>query len=171
MRHLVYLGAINERGCRNTMILLSEALRDGDEKVALHLASRGGDVMAGMGLYNFIKMLSLTIHTHALGVCESIAATVLLAGTERSCAPAGQITLHAPTYSEGPMMGQPANTRDLIAQPFRDLGWSGEDIADRFAVNNDFVMTPERACELRVIHTISDLTINASDTVISIAVD
>lgn len=172
MHHLIYHGPISERGVRNAMILLSDALTSGQSAVTLHVGSRGGDVNAGVTLYNFIRMLPIETRTHAIGVCESIAATVLLAGKVRSSAPAAVITVHAAKYSEGPLVGQRAPNTDLISEPFKMIcGWSDQDVADRFSTVADFRMTPQEAKTLGVIHEVYELGLAPSDTIVTIAVD
>ncbi|WP_443111164.1 ATP-dependent Clp protease proteolytic subunit [Altererythrobacter sp. C41] len=153
------------------MILLSKALRNGSEAITLHIGSHGGDVNAGITLYNFVRMLPIETHVHAFGVCESIAATVLLAGKRRTAAPAARITVHAPKYSEGPNAGKPTADVDLISAPFRTVcNWSDADIAERFSEVGEFRMTPESAVELAVINDIWEPLLSPADEVTVISV-
>lgn len=168
VQHLFYQGPISEAGVRNVETLLAEALHRGEREVRLCIASNGGDVNAGIGLFNFMRMLPIDVHTHAAGVCASIAGTILLAGKTRTAAPLSVFLLHAATYSEGPLINQIAPNTDLISKPFRDeLGWGDAEIADRFGAG-DFRFGPDQALQFGLIHSIDPMVLKDGDTVVTV---
>lgn len=168
MRYLFYHGEVNEAGVRNLEALLAVALNESESEVTLCLASNGGNVNAGIGLYNFIEMLPLAVHTHAAGICDSIAATIMLAGTKRTAAPVSAFTIHAATYSEGPKKGEAAPNTDLISAPFRDkLNWSDGDIAARFTPK-DFRLSADEAKALGLIDEITSPVLGRDDQMITV---
>jgi len=57
-------------------------------------ASRGGHVDAGVTLYNFLKSLPLKIIMHNIGVINSIANVIFVAGSERYAAPHTTFLFH-----------------------------------------------------------------------------
>ena len=118
MHHFIYHGNIGESGVRNSMILLSDSMKKGESTVTFHIASLGGDVTAGMMLYNFLRMMPIEVRTHAASNCHSIAVSVLLGGIIRTGAPASNFVVHAPRFSEGPSIGELSPNGHLVAQPF-----------------------------------------------------
>jgi ATP-dependent Clp protease protease subunit len=58
------------------------------------LASPGGEVSAGINLYNFLKSISPKIIMHNMGSVDSIGIVVFLAGAERYAAPHTSFLFH-----------------------------------------------------------------------------
>ena len=169
-RFLYYHGQINLVGVRNVEALVLAAHREGINSVTLCIASEGGDVNSGIGLYNFLQMMPITINTHASGMCSSIAATVLIAGVKRTASPVSSFTVHAATYTSGLMAGQKAPDSALVSQPFADrLGWSAADIDLRFG-SAEFRITPTEAIGLGMISEITDLKLGPDDDMLTVMV-
>lgn len=157
-QHLIYHGAVSPHGVRNVETLMLAAMSDGASRIVLHLCSGGGDVTAGIGLYNFIRAFPVRVDTHAFGLCGSIAATIFLAGEERTTVATGAFMLHAATFSDGPQKGQVSPNTALISLPFKErLGWDQDIIDLNFSDATEKWMPPSRAVELRIASSILDL--------------
>lgn len=170
MHVIFYNGPVNAGGMRNTQHALAEAMRKGAAEIALVLSSNGGDVASGMGLYHFIRALPVPVHTHAAGVCSSVAATILLAGEQRSAADPTHFILHAATYREGPNKGKPALNTAVVVQPYRErLGWDDARIAACFTPD-ETALTVQHALEWGMIQRIGDLklTLDTGTTIVAI---
>ena len=168
MRYLFYHGQVSPAGVRNVESLLTQALQEGDPAIVLCLASGGGDVNAGVGLYNFIQMLPMKVHTHAAGLCASIAVTILLAGEKRTAAPVSAFSTHAATFSEGPEKGQISPNTKLISQPFAEtLGWDEETLAARFG-SNEFRFGPDDALTFGLIDEVVLIRIGTEDRILPV---
>ncbi|PZT97570.1 MAG: hypothetical protein DI624_09845 [Brevundimonas sp.] len=158
-RHLIFHGALTPIAARNTQILMVGAFREGATRVVLHICSGGGDVVAGVGLYNFIRSLPWRVDTHAFGPCDSIAATVFMAGAARTCLPISAFVLHGATYSDGPKVGQRAPNTDLIGAPFREiLGWSDPQI-DHYFGTEDRRLLPREALTLGIVTSVQQFAL------------
>lgn len=165
MRYLFYQGAISHIGVKNAQTLAKCAVDEGEKELTLCISSAGGDVTSGVGLFNFLQLLPIKVHTHASGVCNSIAATIFLVGEKRTASPLSAFTTHQSTFVEGPLIGQRAPNTDLIAQPFKTVAkWSDQDIRNRFGAN-DFNFSAKKARELGVVTDIIPLTMLATDTI------
>lgn len=166
MHYIKYYGDITPFGMSNLQMLLIKARHDGHDEVTILLASKGGDVDAGMSTYNFIRHKPVPkINIHVDGNLSSIAVTMLLAGDHRSASPASLFSIHQATYAEGPNRGGRSNSTDLIAQPFKDiLKWSDEDVNERFS-SEDFKFSPHQAKDLGCIHSITDFIFKPEDTI------
>jgi hypothetical protein len=170
MHAIFYNGAISPKGVRNAQVLIADAIQRNLGDITLVVTSNGGDVTAGMGLYHFIRAMAFPIAIHAAGVCSSIAATILLASDHRSAADPTQFALHAPTYVDGPFVGQVAPNLALISQPFRQrLGWDDGDISAHFRSEEETQITLEDALSTKLIHGVRDLRLNPTDTMINVA--
>jgi len=167
---LIYHGQVTTQGARNAETLIANAYSEGVEEILLCISSGGGDVNAGLGLFNFIRMMPITIHTHTFGMCGSIAATIFLAGQRRTAASVSAFALHAASFSSGPRAGEVSPNTNLIAQPFIDLaGWDSTAINRFFGTTEESYLSPANAVELGVAHEVLDLTFESGTTVVTIA--
>jgi ATP-dependent protease ClpP protease subunit len=157
-------------GARNIEALALAARAEGETELTLCLASEGGDVNAGVGLFNFLKMLPMTVNTHAAGICASIAATVLLAGQKRTAQPLSSFIVHQATFVDGPLQGQRSPNTDLISHPFKEiLNWTDLDISERFGPS-DFIFGPEKALEYGMVMEILTPEIGDDDRLVTVAI-
>jgi ATP-dependent protease ClpP protease subunit len=171
VRFLFYHGAVNPQGARNLEILLRDAVVDGHDEVTVCICSDGGDVTAGIGLYNFMRMLPMKVNMHSFGVCGSIAGTIYLAGHRRTCASASLFQLHASSYVSGPQAGQIAENTKLISAPFRTrLNWTDKQIDRFFSSSKETWFTPEEAKELGMTHSIEDLEMKSGDEIVHVVI-
>ncbi|HCW48962.1 MAG TPA: hypothetical protein DGP25_02665 [Brevundimonas sp.] len=157
-QHLIYHGAVNAQGARNAEVLMIAALREGASRITFRLCSNGGDVTAGIGLFNFIRAFPIPVDVHAFGICGSVAATIILAGERRTTEPISRFSLHAASNASGYVE---ATTR-LISDPFRaQVGWSDQECARYFSELTDSWLTPDEAKALRIVHSIEHLPLPA----------
>jgi ATP-dependent protease ClpP protease subunit len=170
MHAIFYNGPVNPGGMRNAQQALANAVAKGHQQIVLVLTSNGGDVASGLGLYHFIRSLPVPVHTHAAGVCSSVAATILLAGDRRTGADPTHFILHVATYREGPNKGKPALHTAVVVQPYRDrLGWRDDQIAAMFTPEEN-ALTVQQALECGMIDAISDLKLAVDTTTTIVAI-
>jgi ATP-dependent protease ClpP protease subunit len=170
MHAIFYNGPVNAGGMRNCQQALAKAMAQGDQDIVLVLTSNGGDVASGLGLYHFIRSLPVAVHTHAAGVCSSVAATILLAGDRRTGADPTHFILHVATYREGPNKGKPALHTAVVVQPYRDrLGWNEDQIASMFTPEEN-ALTVQQALGCGMIQEIADLKLAADTTTTIVAI-
>jgi ATP-dependent protease ClpP protease subunit len=81
------------------------------EALYFMISSPGGEVMAGITLYNYLKALPVKIIMHNTGSIDSIANVVFLAGDERYAAPGTSFHIHGITVGVGP--GQAMNAATI----------------------------------------------------------
>lgn len=170
MNHFIYYhGPINIQGVRNLETLLTKVASHDAPDITLCICSGGGDVCAGIGAYNFIKMLPVPITTYAFGICGSIAATIFLAGQSRLSASANFFTLHAASYVDGPRKGEVSENTDLISLPFRQLlAWQDERVAKYFGSPLEQFITPQQAMEMSMVTEVKDIKVSSADEVVHV---
>jgi ATP-dependent protease ClpP protease subunit len=86
---------------KSTLQLLKtiDDIRSNDcKKITLLIASSGGDVVSGISIYNYIKMLDIEIDTYNLGNVDSIAVTLYCVGKNRYCPHCAGFTVHDVTW-------------------------------------------------------------------------
>lgn len=92
-------GVIN---LKSVMSQVQTQLKNGVERILVHIHSDGGSVDEGFAIYDYLKSLDKPIDTQIDGVCRSIATIVALAGENRTMGTYGEILIHCPwTYSGG----------------------------------------------------------------------
>ncbi|MCF0173069.1 MAG: ATP-dependent Clp endopeptidase proteolytic subunit ClpP [Bacteroidales bacterium] len=66
--------------------------------ISLYINSPGGEVYAGLGIYDTMQTISSDIHTICTGLAASMASVILAAGTKgkRSALPHSRIMIHQP---------------------------------------------------------------------------
>lgn len=159
MKHyLVYHGPVNQAGISNLEILLAACVENNATDITVCICSGGGDVTAGIGAYNFMRMLPIPVKTYAFGMCGSIAATMFMAGAERISASVNFFSLHAASYIDGPKSGQISENTALISMPFQSVaGWENSVKEKYFGTTEEQRLTPEEALRLKIATKIEDL--------------
>lgn len=87
-RHVVFAAEITPAAANNfTNFLLAQG-QAGTTRLVLAMNSPGGNVVAGMAIYNTLLAMPFEIVTHNIGNVDSIANVIFLAGKERfACGP------------------------------------------------------------------------------------
>ena len=87
------------------MLFLST--EDPEADIHFYINSPGGSVSAGFGILDTMKFLRCDVATTCIGMCASMGAILLAAGTKgkRYCLPNSQVMLHQPLIG-GVMQGQ-----------------------------------------------------------------
>lgn len=78
----------------NLMQTVQNLIQQGIEKIILLISSPGGQVAAGLSLYNFLKGIPVQIETHNYGSIDSVAIVVFCAGQKRYCVPNARFLMH-----------------------------------------------------------------------------
>jgi ATP-dependent protease ClpP protease subunit len=74
---------INASTAENLMALMARHANEGTEEVRLLLSTPGGQVMAGITGYNFLRALPFRLVIHNAGNIDSIGNAIFLAGPIR----------------------------------------------------------------------------------------
>jgi ATP-dependent Clp protease protease subunit len=158
---IVFLGTPISDQIANLVVaqLLFLDSEDPEKDIKLYINSPGGQITAGMAIYDTMQLVQAPISTIAVGMAASMGTILLAAGTKgkRFALPNATIHLHQPL---GGVQGQAVDieieareilrVRDLLNEILkRHTGLSDEDIL-RYTDRN-FYMTPQKAQELGVI--------------------
>jgi ATP-dependent Clp protease protease subunit len=161
---IVFLGTPINDQIANLIVaqLLFLDNEDPDKDIRLYINSPGGQITAGMAIYDTMQLTRAPVSTIAVGMAASMGTILLAAGTKgkRFALPNATIHLHQPL---GGVQGQAVDieieareilrVRDLLNGILRrHTGLSDEDILKY--TDRNFYMTPEKAKELGVIDDI-----------------
>ena len=94
-------GSVNSDMCNEAIRQLLYLEQDDNiNEITLYIDSPGGDVTAGLSLYDCIRLVSETkpVKTVCLGICASMGAILFLASEDRRMMQHGKLMIHAPAY-------------------------------------------------------------------------
>ena len=142
MDRIVFLGnAINDDVANVIIAQLLFLQADNPEKdVYLYINCPGGQVYAGMAIYDTMKFLACDVNTYCMGIAASMGSFLLSAGTKgkRFALPNSRIMLHQPSG------GSQGTAADIEIQA-RELLWIRERMNLIYADNTG--QTPEKIKE------------------------
>ncbi len=75
-------------------------------EITIYINSPGGEVMSGLAVYDFIKIMKSPIRTVCVGDTESMGAIIFLAGEKREMLPHARILIHDPSYGHLDVSGK-----------------------------------------------------------------
>ena len=111
------------------LMALNEA--DPDKEITFFINSPGGDVLAGLAVFDYIKTMTAPVKTVCLGTCYSMGAILFLSGSSREVYKHSRIMIHDPSYSTNDIGGKKPHeiqsqvdklieTRDILARIIAD---------------------------------------------------
>ena len=164
--YIKFFGGVDEATAKAIMATVEEKLKGGTERFVLLISSPGGNVFAGITLYNFLKGIPAEVVTHNIGSTNSIAAAVFCAGDRRYSVPHGVFLVHGPraNFPQGASM-----EADVLAERLNSLRIDTENIAGIIAANTNrteeqvtrdmldrVTLNPEQALEYGLVHEIRE---------------
>jgi ATP-dependent Clp protease protease subunit len=170
---IVFLGtSINDQVANSVIAQLLHLEREDPERdISLYIHSPGGEVHAGLAIYDAMQLNRCDIATFAVGVCASMATVLLSSGTpgKRYAMPNATIHMHQVLISGG-IQGQASDIeiearetirineiiRDILA---RNTGQNPERIRQDF--DRNFWMDAQRAKEYGMIDEILSAAVAA----------
>ena len=168
---VVFLGTEINSDVANIIVgqLLYLASNDPDSDINMYINSPGGSVYDGLAIYDTMQLVSCDISTFAIGLCASMGATLLAAGTQgkRHALPNATIMMHQPSSgTKGQASDIEIHARETlrIQDKMRQImsdhtGQPYEQVA--LDSDRDFWMTAEQAVEYGLVDQIHDTTKSA----------
>jgi ATP-dependent Clp protease protease subunit len=118
---IIFLGTPIDDGVANSIIaqLLFLQMDDAKKDISMYIHSPGGDVTAGMAIYDTMQFMTCDVATYCIGMAASMGAILLTAGTKgkRFSLPNSRIMIHQPS---GGARGQ-ASDISIIAREILHL--------------------------------------------------
>ncbi|HOT92265.1 MAG TPA: ATP-dependent Clp protease proteolytic subunit [Anaerolineae bacterium] len=132
---------------------------DSEREISLYINSPGGEISAGLAIYDTMQLIQAPVSTIAVGMTASMATVLLAAGTKgrRYALPHATIHLHQPL---GGVQGQATDIeiaakeilrmRELLNNLLRKHTGLDDAQIERFT-DRDFYMTAQQGVEYRLI--------------------
>ena len=79
---------------------------DVGKEITLYINSFGGDVISGLAVYDFIRLMKSPVRTVCTGTAASMGAILFLAGENRVMLPHTRLLIHDPSYGSNDIGGQ-----------------------------------------------------------------
>jgi ATP-dependent Clp protease protease subunit len=161
---IIFLGTPINGQVSNVIVaqLLYLDREDSERDISLYINSPGGEIAAGLAIYDTIQLIQAPVSTIAVGITASMGTILLTAGTKgrRYALPHATIHLHQPL---GGVQGQAADIeiaakeilrmRDLLNNILlRHTGLPQESI-DKIT-DRDYYMTAQQAVDIGIIDKI-----------------
>lgn len=160
-QRIVFLGTPINDQVANTIVaqLLYLDYEDRDREIQLYINSPGGQVSAGLAIYDTMQLISAPVSTIAIGMAASFGTILLTAGAKgrRYALPNATIHLHQPL---GGVQGQASDIeieareilriRDLLNEILKKHTGLNDDQIARYTDRN-FYMNTTQAKELGLI--------------------
>ncbi len=158
---IVFLGTPINADVANLIVaqLLFLDQEDPDREISLYINSPGGEIAAGLAIYDTMQLIQAPVSTIAVGMTASMGTILLTAGApgRRYSLPHATLHLHQPL---GGMQGQAADIeihareilrkRDLLNQILLEHTGLDEESIERFT-DRDFYMTAQEAVDYKII--------------------
>ncbi|MDD3469236.1 MAG: ATP-dependent Clp protease proteolytic subunit [Thermoguttaceae bacterium] len=97
---IIFLGSAIDDAVANTIVAQMLFLQSEDPAAPIHLYinSPGGSVSAGLAIYDTMQLISCDVATYCIGICASMGAILLTAGTsgQRYALPNSRVMIHQP---------------------------------------------------------------------------
>jgi ATP-dependent Clp protease protease subunit len=165
---IVFLGMPIDTLVANGIVaqLLLLDREDPEREISLYINSRGGEISAGLAIYDTMRLIQAPVSTIAVGVTASMATVLLTAGAKgrRYALPYATIHLHQPL---GGVQGQAADIeiaakeilrmRDLINNILRHHTNLDEEQIARLT-DRDYYMTAQEAVKYNIVDKVLDPT-------------
>ncbi|MBR5892851.1 MAG: ATP-dependent Clp endopeptidase proteolytic subunit ClpP [Bacteroidaceae bacterium] len=121
MDRIIFLGTEINDSTANVLQaqLLYLDSADSGKDISIYINSPGGSVYAGLGIYDTMQFINSDVSTICTGIAASMAAVLLVAGTEgkRSALPHSRVMIHQPL---GGVQGQ-ASDIEITAREIQKL--------------------------------------------------
>ena len=129
-------------------------------------ASGGGDVIAAIGAYNELRRLSVTIHSHNAGACDSSVILPFMAGSHRTACPSSSFFFHQIQWSFQSATGLQATLvteasklmehyTNIIARTVSaDSKFSEDEVKSMMQVGT--LVHPKEALKMKLVHAIDE---------------
>ncbi len=161
---LVFLGTPINAQSANLIVaqLLFLDREDPDREISFYINSPGGEIAAGLAIYDTLQLINAPVSTIAVGMTASMATVLLTAGTpgRRYSLPHATIHVHQPL---GGVQGQAVDIeiaareilrmRTLLNQLLLKHTRLDESQIERFT-DRDFYMTAQQAVEMGLVDNV-----------------
>lgn len=168
MLYINFSAAINDKTAQSLINFLSQRVNAGENKFYFLFASPGGQVRAGVTLYNQLKALPARIIMHNTGIVDSIGNVVFLVGEERYANVNSSFLFHGVGFDVKTARFEEKDIKEKLVSIQRDQSLIAQIVAERTNITQEQVRKmfleaetkmPKEAKELGIIKEIKEAKI------------
>ena len=100
------IGEVNPASAGELIKQLMYLDKQGLDEITLCINSPGGEVISGLAVYDYIKIMKSAVRTVCIGDAASMGAIIFLAGEKREMLPHARILIHDPSYGHLDVSGK-----------------------------------------------------------------
>lgn len=159
---------VNQNTAENLMGIFAQKLNQGTKNFYLLLSSPGGNVINGITVYNFLKSLPINLTTHNIGIVDSIANVIFLAGKKRYAVKNSSFLFHGVGFDINHARFEEKNVKEKLKMIQRDQKLIADIIAEESQYTQEEIekmffeadtRTPEQAKDKGLINDIKEVSI------------
>ena len=160
---------VNQNTAENLMGIFAQRLNQGTKDFYLLLSSPGGSVMNGITIYNLLKSLPINLTTHNIGIVDSIANVIFLAGKTRYAVKNSSFLFHGVGFDiNQPTRFEEKNIKEKLKMIQRDQKLIVDIITEQSQYTQAEIekmflgadtRTPEQAKEKGLIHDVKEANV------------
>ena len=94
---------------------------DNNSEITLYINSPGGEVVSGLAVYDFIKLMKAPVRTVCIGTAASMGAILFLAGKKREMLEHTRLMIHDPAYGGGDMTGKKPHELQVYVDKLKQI--------------------------------------------------
>ncbi len=159
---------VNQNTAENLMGVFAQKLNQGIKDFYLLLSSPGGSVVSGITIYNFLKSLPINLTIHNIGIVDSIANVIFLAGETRYAVKNSSFLFHGVGFDINQARFEEKNIKEKLKMMQRDQRLITNIIVEQSQYTQQEIekmfleadtCTPEQAKEKGLIDDIREINI------------
>src|SRR3989338_11163044 len=166
--YISFSAEVNQNTTENLMGVIAQKVNAGVKDIYLLISSPGGSVMNGINVYNFLKSLPINLTTHNIGIVDSIANVIFLAGKTRYAVKNSSFLFHGVGFDINQARFEEKDVKEKLKMIQRDQKLIADIIAEQSQYTQDEIekmfleadtRTPEQAKEKGLISDIREVNI------------
>lgn len=174
--YVVFSADINPSSVETLIQAMGNLAQNRVPHVYLALSTPGGNVMAGITLYNFLRAVPFRLTVHNIGNVDSIGNAVFLSGEERYACPHSTFMFHGVGFDPLPGRLEEKQLREMLDGIGSDQRRIGSIITERSGLTADEIQglfreaqtkSAEFACDRGMVHEIRDFQLPSGAPVLS----
>jgi ATP-dependent Clp protease, protease subunit len=133
--YVIFESQINGTTSQKFIATISQLVTQGATSIELLLSTPGGEVSAGLTIYNFLKSLPIQVNTHNIGNVDSIGNAIFLAGVVRKACKHSTFMFHGVGFFAQNMHFEEKNLRERLDAILADQKRIGEILQERTKIS------------------------------------
>ncbi len=174
--YVLFTAEINPNTVETLMQAMSNLAQQKVRDVYLVISTPGGQVTAGIALYNFLRSVPFNLTAHNIGNVDSIGNAIFLAADRRVACPNATFMFHGVGFDQQAGRYEEKPLREMLDGILSDQKRIGDIIVDRTSIKQDQVegffreaqtKTAEFARQWGIVHDVAEFQLPAGVPVIS----